>query len=301
MSVSRARIKQMTLEQALSAFEAFEGDARRCAAAASKSAAERFAMDGDLDALSEWFSGQFGDKPRKFAPRDRNPASVAASVTEKAIETRLRVVLRDFAEEHLNPRIGDFLRWFEDRFGKKVPRDELRGIPPEEAADKMSAIAEKAYDALMASEGPRYVRSLERYILMEVIDSKWKDHLYAMDHLKEGIGLRGYAQVDPKIEYKKEGYRMFGEMMDLISSEVTDHFFRVRLTREAEEALGSRWKASDYIHQDYSGTRSQMDQAAGRDMSGEKPKPIRRDSKKVGRNEPCPCGSGKKYKKCCGQ
>ncbi|MHC4599063.1 MAG: preprotein translocase subunit SecA [Planctomycetota bacterium] len=217
-------------------------------------------------------------------------------------------VVESAATLHLDARLAKddrdlpgFLSWFENKFGIPLGESEVHGKPlPELQADLLDKI-EKRYAEAEGESGPEAVRSLERFVLLQTIDAKWKDHLLAMDRLKEGIGLRGYAQIDPKIEYKKEGYRMFGEMLDLIRNDVTDLIFKVRLSREAEEELGNIWKATDYKHEEYSGTRAQMDQALDRDLSDEKPKPFKREERKVGRNEPCPCGSGRKYKKCCGR
>jgi len=148
------------------------------------------------------------------------------------------------------------------------------------------------------------MRFLERYLLLQTIDTKWKDHLYAMDKLKEGIGLRGYGQVDPKMEYKKEGYSMFGKMLDQIRYEIAETVLKVRLSPEAEEEVSSVWNASEYIKEeagsDYAETREQMEDAVNRPQGDVHVEQIR-SNKKVGRNEPCPCGSGRKYKKCCGK
>lgn len=146
----------------------------------------------------------------------------------------------------------------------------------------------------------RELTDLERYVLLQIFDSTWKDHLYAMDHLKESIMLRAYAEKDPKVEYKHEGYRMFNEMLDAVEDKVTDVIFRVKLDPGARAR--SVWNVSQVQHQDMG--QFEMDQrqrAAAQAPQGEqRTKPIRMESPKVGRNDPCPCGSGKKYKKCCG-
>jgi len=130
---------------------------------------------------------------------------------------------------------------------------------------------------------------LMRILLLQTIDSQWKDHLLSVDHLKEGIGLRGYGQKNPKEEYKREAYALFMEMMARVREEVLQKIFRIQLAREEDveqlEAQQRRQKIS-------------MNHAGGEEPTR---KPITRDEDKVGRNDPCPCGSGKKYKKCCGQ
>jgi preprotein translocase subunit SecA len=128
---------------------------------------------------------------------------------------------------------------------------------------------------------------LMKVIMLQSIDTHWKDHLLSMDHLKEGIGLRGYGQKDPVREYQKEGYEMFMDMIHRVKEDTIEKLCIVRIQRE-EEVEEMREQAN----QDYILSR-------GEDMA--EPSTVKRDAKKVGRNDPCPCGSGKKYKKCCGQ
>ncbi|MFH1491131.1 MAG: SEC-C metal-binding domain-containing protein, partial [Pseudomonadota bacterium] len=128
---------------------------------------------------------------------------------------------------------------------------------------------------------------IERYILLQIIDNEWIAHLQDMDHMKEGIGLRGYGQLDPLREYKKEGYALFESLMDRIREEALTTLSRIRVLRQkpAEEDLPRRRRRS-------------MQLSHGGD--GAAPETVRREGEKIGRNSPCPCGSGKKYKKCCG-
>ncbi len=133
------------------------------------------------------------------------------------------------------------------------------------------------------------MQQLMRILLLQTIDSQWKDHLLSIDHLKEGIGLRGYGQKNPKEEYKREAYGMFMDMMGRVRAEVLQKMFRIQLAREEDveqmEAEQKRQKIS-------------LNKVGGEEQSK---KPTVRDEDKVGRNDPCPCGSGKKYKKCCGR
>jgi preprotein translocase subunit SecA len=125
-------------------------------------------------------------------------------------------------------------------------------------------------------------------LLLQTIDSQWKDHLLSIDHLKEGIGLRGYAQRNPKEEYKREAYGLFMEMMGRIRQEVIEKIFRIQLAREDDvERMEAQQRRQ----------RLAFNRAGAGDQS---PRPVSRQEKKVGRNDPCPCGSGLKYKKCCG-
>jgi preprotein translocase subunit SecA len=122
-----------------------------------------------------------------------------------------------------------------------------------------------------------------------------------MDHLKEGIFLRAFAERDPKIEYKQEGFRMFNEMLDAIDDRVTDSIFKVRL--EAGAQRRSVWNVSNTEHAEVDQfSMAERQRAAATAPQGErKVKQIKLETPKVGRNEPCPCGSGRKYKKCCGK
>ena len=142
---------------------------------------------------------------------------------------------------------------------------------------------------------------LERYVLLQVYDAAWKDHLYNMDHLKDSIWMRSMAEKDPKTEYKREGHRMFSEMLANVEERVSDIIFRVHL--EAGARARSVWQVSQTVHDEVGQfALAERQRAAAQAPQGEvKVKQIRLDKPKVGRNDPCPCGSGKKYKKCHGQ
>jgi len=127
-----------------------------------------------------------------------------------------------------------------------------------------------------------------KVLLLQAVDSQWKDHLLSIDYLKEGIGLRGYGQKDPKEEYKREAYQLFMEMMGRIRQEVIQKLFRIQLVKEDEVSR---------IEQEERRQRLAISRRTGPAPAVNQP--VVRDDK-VGRNEPCPCGSGKKYKKCCG-
>ncbi len=137
---------------------------------------------------------------------------------------------------------------------------------------------------------PAAMRHQEKIIMLQVLDTLWKDHLLGMDHLKEGIGLRGYAQKNPLTEYKKEGFALFSNLMAKIKEETTEYLFKVQVRRESE-----------FDDEDVIAQPKQMVEHRGDVEDPDKPETVRRVEEKVGRNEPCPCGSGKKYKKCHGQ
>ncbi|MBW2433006.1 MAG: preprotein translocase subunit SecA [Deltaproteobacteria bacterium] len=163
----------------------------------------------------------------------------------------------------------------------------LEDLDQTSLADLIFEAAQALYDQREAAIGPEDFRQLERVIMLQTVDNLWKDHLLSMDHLKEGIGLRGYAQQNPLLVYKKEGFEMFNEMIARVKEETLGILFRIHI----EEP-----KKID----DLRAPKEQKLSFSGGE-GPDKPKPARRNAKKVGRNAPCPCGSGKKYKKCCGR
>ncbi len=165
--------------------------------------------------------------------------------------------------------------------------DTLEELDRDTLADVIFEAAGKVYDQRESAIGAEDFRQLERVVMLQTVDNLWKDHLLSMDHLKEGIGLRGYAQQNPLIVYKKEGYEMFNDMISRVKEETVGILFRIQI----EEPK----KIEDF--------RRPKEQKLAFSGGGEpeKPKTTQRRSKKIGRNAPCPCGSGKKYKKCCGQ
>src|SRR6202011_3355755 len=189
----------------------------------------------------------------------------------------------------------------------------------EENAQFLIERIKKAYEAKSSHEEASAVKSLERYIILNAIDRLWQEHLYAMDALREGIRLRGYAQKDPLIEYKTEAYDMFVDLMANIKNEVLHNLFRSTSNLQAFENFlatlpqfllredGPKAPAANAPAR----ARQPQPAMAGVAMDGDGDGdgasemtldlPIRRSMPKVGRNEPCPCGSGKKYKNCCGR
>lgn len=148
--------------------------------------------------------------------------------------------------------------------------------------------AQAVYQKKEQMYGPEIIRHAERFIILQTVDTRWKEHLLNMDHLKEGIGLRGYAQQDPLRIYKKEGFDMFQDLMNRIKQEVVDILFKIQIASPTQVEEMKQEEQQDLTFSSHS------DQSAPK-------QPVRRSSEKVQRNAPCPCGSGKKYKKCCGQ
>ena len=136
------------------------------------------------------------------------------------------------------------------------------------------------------------MRSFERFVLLREVDLAWKDHLLSLDHLKEGIGLRGYGQKDPKQEYKRESYELFQEMKERIEDSIVKKVFSLEPVSSSDMAARRRAPQATPQSTRFS---APFKSAQPQDRS----KTVTRQGEKVGRNDPCPCGSGKKYKKCC--
>ncbi|BBD08846.1 preprotein translocase subunit SecA [Desulfovibrio ferrophilus] len=165
-----------------------------------------------------------------------------------------------------------------------APAQELKENLP--SVDDARGVILGKFESLKAG-APDIYNEILRFFLLESLDRNWKEHLLNMDHLREGIGLRGYGQKDPKQEYKREGFEMFQEMLERIKENTLRALCRLRLKTEVAE--------DDFQHKDT--TKDVKMQGGG---EAKKPETVRREAPKVGRNDPCPCGSGKKYKKCCG-
>jgi len=151
--------------------------------------------------------------------------------------------------------------------------------------------------------GSDTVRHFEKAVMLQVLDHQWKEHLQAMDHLRQGIHLRGYAQKNPKQEYKRESFEMFSSMLDRIKSDALGVITRVQVrTEEDVEAVEEQRRQSSEMQFQHAPAGTLTDEpAAAEKQPEEEHEPFVRDGRKVGRNEPCPCGSGKKYKQCCGK
>ena len=175
---------------------------------------------------------------------------------------------------------------------------DLAQMGPEEAREIIWPKIEEKYKEKEVQLGVDALRNLERYIMLNIVDAQWKDHLLALDHLKEGIGLRGYGQKDPLVEYKRESFYLFQSMLDRIDTETIRYLFnfQVQVTAPVEQQLLERRRRQRRGRVAF--TKANETAFAGGEE--ETAKPVRNKGPRVGRNDPCPCGSGKKYKKCCG-
>jgi len=218
-------------------------------------------------------------------------------MTEDVVDALLSI----YADEKIRPEEWDIralLAKVKYHFSIQIPSSSLREVyDRENLKQKILEEVKKAYQQKEERLGEELTRGLERMALLHTIDSGWKDHLYSMDTLKEGIGLRGYGQHDPLIEYKREAYSMFEDLIQRIKEGVIQFIFKVEVSREPifERILVGSPETPQPV-------------LIGNDRRGEEIHPTqggripyRRKRTKVGRNEPCTCGSGKKYKYCCGR
>ena len=171
-----------------------------------------------------------------------------------------------------------------------------------EIKEKVLAALKDYYRKKEERLGEKFMRHLERMILLQTVDNKWKDHLYTMDSLREGIGLRAYGQRDPLVEYQKEAHLAFQEMIERIKFDALEYLYKIEVV-ERPAMVPVTAPQADLVHDEYSSFKAPPPEAGGR---GEERKinpvePYKREGEKIGRNDPCPCGSGKKYKKCCGK
>jgi preprotein translocase subunit SecA len=163
--------------------------------------------------------------------------------------------------------------------------------------EALVAAVEARFEQREQALGKEAFDQLTRYLMLSVLDAQWKDHLLALDHLKEGIGMRAYGQRDPLVEYKRESFGLFQDMMERIEDQVVQYLFRVELVERVPERR--RVTPVRATKQEASALAGQRPEAERSPAAGP-PTTVRRSMPKVGRNDPCPCGSGKKYKKCHG-
>ena len=170
---------------------------------------------------------------------------------------------------------------------------EIAELTCEDLKERLLKTIKETYELREKQMGDEKIRWLEKRIMLYVIDTIWKDHLLSMDHLKEGIGLRGYAQKNPLNEYKREGYEMFVGMIERIKQGIMEYLFRVQVATEEEQEIGFMPQQQQKMLENHGGPPESRG-------GGGVQTTVKRNTEKVGRNQPCPCGSGKKYKKCCG-
>jgi preprotein translocase subunit SecA len=217
------------------------------------------------------------------------------------IEDMVAATLNGYAPGHAHPEDWDLAGLGEAlhrQFDVRILPARYTEVASREGLDELAGEAVRARYAERERElGTELLRALERHEMLIVIDQQWKDHLLSIDHLKEGIGLRGYGQRDPLTEYKKEAFDLFQDMVERVKGAVVERLFKVQIVRDAPMDLPAMAAWADARE-----SRGELPAEPGR-AAGPAPRaqaPARTPAgEKVGRNDPCPCGSGKKYKKCC--
>jgi len=245
-----------------------------------------------FEALADWANKKYNAGFSVEQMQKTNPRILHKQLLELSESFNDGELDRELSEKIASLNTAELANWANERFQVCLTEKDLAGDGPE-LKDKL---LQQAREFLRAE-----LSDLEKYVLLNVYDSAWKDHLYSMDHLKSNVWMRSFAEKDPKIEYKREGFRMFNEMLETIEDRVTDIVFKVHL--EAGARARSVWRVSQTTHDEVGQFAMAERQRAAAQAPQDQPriKQIRLEHPKVGRNDPCPCGSGKKYKKCCGK
>ena len=256
---------------------------------------------------------------RKVVYELRNDLLAAEDISDILDAIREDVIAEE-VDKHIPPNtfeeqwdLEDLEKALENDFGFSFPvRQRLEDKPEmqiEELKEEIIEAAGKAYREKEQEVGSEILRQFEKSVMLQILDNAWKEHLAAMDHLRQGIHLRGYAQRDPKQEYKREAFQMFRSMLENIKHETISILSRVQVQSEEDvEAVDEqrRESAPQEVHYEHAEVNALSEEEAqaimeeGEDVAVEH-KPYVRPNRKIGRNEPCPCGSGKKYKQCHGK
>ena len=224
-----------------------------------------------------------------------------SDVIKNMISDLTDTVVEEFAQERRSSEDWDW-QDFEQRMQETFniqpgwTKQDRAGMDKETFRQKLGELVAGAYTAQEERNSVPVQRHLERVVLLQMVDDLWKDHLLSMDHLKQGIGLRGYGQKNPLIEYKKEGYHLFMRMIEMVKEQTVSTLMRVHVVQEDEVAR----LEEEHRRRQAQELQLNMGAAGVKEAETVPQKPVQRDTDKIGRNADCPCGSGKKYKKCCG-
>jgi preprotein translocase subunit SecA len=244
-----------------------------------------------FEALADWANKKYNANLSAERIQNTKPRELHRQLLELSQGYNDGQLGKELSEKISKLSVPELVKWANERFDASLTENDLGDKP--EIKDNLEEVGREFLRSELAD--------LEKYVLLQVYDSTWKDHLYSMDHLRDSIWTRSFAEKDPKTEYKREGFRMFDEMLETIEDRVTDIIFKVRL--EAGARARSVWNVRQTVHDEVGQfAMAERQRAAAQAPQGEVTvKQIKLDRPKVGRNEPCPCGSGKKYKKCCGR
>lgn len=260
---------------------------------------------------------------RKVIYGQRNDLMSSDDVSENIVAIR-EDVLDNVIDTYIAPHsmeeqwdVEGLVAALEKEFALSLPLQEWldkdTSLHEETLRERIHASLKNVFDEKEQLLGPDMMRKLEKDVMLQALDAKWKEHLAAMDYLRQGVGLRGYAQKNPKQEYKREAFEMFQQMLEEIKQDTISFLAQVKFQTSADAALLDAEKKSN-VEQDLQLQHAQADdvlhpqaapaqpqKAAGQNQAAPKVAPVTRSGQKIGRNEPCSCGSGKKYKHCCGK
>jgi preprotein translocase subunit SecA len=229
--------------------------------------------------LTELRAGVVGDLFRTHVPPEsvEEQWDIAGLETALKAELNLELPVRGWLEKE--PELGD-----------------------DAMLARLVALANEAYAAKVPSGAEESFRQYERYVMLQILDAHWREHLSALDHLRQGIHLRGYAQKNPKQEYKREAFELFGAMIEAVKLEVVKTLTAVEIRTQDDLKPDDQQHVENIQPRHASlGGMEEAEEAGGEQAVAVKQQPVVRHAQKVGRNDPCPCGSGKKYKHCHGK
>jgi preprotein translocase subunit SecA len=261
----------------------------------------------DREGLLRWYQNRFGGteiSEETFRTESRAKLhEMLLEISRKAFPATAQEMIDTKLEETYEGATvaeeGDaqeLAEWMKQNYGLEVDAEKLAGLTHDEARN----VLWNAYDERYRPE----MRRMERNLILDKLDRSWKNHLYLMDHLRQGIGLVGYAQIDPKTEYKRQGMKEFDSMWDGVGEKVTEAVFRLEDDESFQESVftisaATHAAAPRALSAAEAVNAQQQAVATNAGGEGKKLEPIRNRGEKVGRNDPCPCGSGKKFKNCC--
>ncbi len=246
--------------------------------------------------------------------RSEDPRQELYDICEEVIQAKAMEAEAAMSSPEPEEALAEFVHWANTTFPVGVKSEDLldAGRDADAIAEFLTEKVKAAYEVKASTENQEALVSLERMIITQAVDQHWQEYLRGMDALRQGVGLRAYGQRDPLVEYKREAYDLFAQLMDRIKMDVASRMFRFATSMNAFETfLASLPRQA--VHREASALGEARGQAAvsatgsnaaagqAFDNAVKSPvAPVRRDEPKVGRNDPCPCGSGKKFKKCCG-
>jgi preprotein translocase subunit SecA len=258
-------------------------------------ARERFGTNLDLDSLKS----KQRDEIRAVLIQHSKTAQQKAETAIAEVHERLNRMFGDSeagrtarAAAGANGQLDSLSEWLERSFDYKLTSEEIGQLDKDALEQRLLTAIDDRYRPEM--------RRMERMLLLQIVDTAWKDHLRFMQQLRDTVGLMGYAQVDPKVEYKREGMKTFEQMWHSIGDQSTSLIFKMEELNE--DFVGSTWVETAATHAEAPGATAEFQRSQQQTNVADadaKPEPIRNRGNRIGRNDPCPCGSGKKYKNCC--